>query len=148
MTTVPGSCPIGRPLPLLPPVCLCPLTPRLVTMTHTMRTPLRLPRAIMLSHGEVCFTHLLEKLRHFLIYLVYDIEQVRSLASSLQGRGPSHKNKILLMHVFCSLCSGSNAVTLNTQQKPMSNHVTQPSMSANRSSASAGCLYSSLFSCW
>ena len=34
----------------------------------------------------------------------------------------------------------------------MSNHVTQPSMSANRSSASAGCLYSSLFktlySCW
>ncbi len=31
------------------------------------------------------------------------------------------------------------------QPKPMVNHVTQPSMSANSSSASAGCLYSSLF---
>ncbi len=74
-------------------------------MTHTMRTPLRLPRAIMLSHGKVCFTHLLEKLRHFLIYLVYDIEQVRSLASSLQGTGPSHSPGHSVGTRFCSCMS-------------------------------------------
>ena len=102
---MPGSCPIGMPLPLLPPVCLCPLMPRLVTMTRTMRTPLRLPRAIMLSHGKVCFTHLLKKLHHFLIYLIYNIEQVRSPASTLQGRGPSHSPGHSVGTRFCSCTS-------------------------------------------